>query len=454
MQGSYATLSHCWGDVVLTKLLLSNFDDMMISIDEGNLPLTFREAIATVRELGIRYVWIDSLCIIQDSIADWQRESASMTQVYRNAICCLAATGAQDSTQGLYLARDGPQALPQITSSWTNRPNATYYAIGSSVSRLIGFEPQGPLNQRAWCYQELRLSHRIIHFTKEQIIWECRQARAYELMPFGTPKDDLDGNATGHKLRQIMFGQDDTTSSVDDVTSYEFWILMLEEYSDKRITRSSDRLIALSGLSRLLQKRMDSEYVAGMWMKQFELYLLWQAILPSETRPDNRGPSWSWAPLDTRVWYGPFVVPQNLPDYQSLVQVLDVQVQHVTDDTYGQAHSGIATLHGRVCTFGRGIFSDELQFLNSFAGIYWDTWSDEADSDAGVDMYWMPVYARRSVVCLDGLILRKVDGMKQDYRRAGKVLCVKSRDPSAGLEAYPDFWNAFFTFPEQVIRIH
>lgn len=129
----------------MTKLLLSNLDDMIVSINERNLPLTFREATATVRELGIRYIWIDSLCIIQDSVADWQRESASMKQMYRNAISCLAATGAQDSTQGLYLARDGPQAPHQITSSWTDRPNMTYQAVSLSIARLIVLEPLGPL---------------------------------------------------------------------------------------------------------------------------------------------------------------------------------------------------------------------------------------------------------------------------------------------------------------------
>jgi hypothetical protein len=453
-QGPYATLSHCWGDAVLTKLLLNNFDDMIVSIDEGNLPLTFREAIATVRELGIRYIWIDSLCIIQDSVVDWQRESASMTQVYRNAICCLAATGAQDSTQGLYLARDSPQVPQRITSSWTNQPNATYQAVNPSVSGLMVLEPLGPLSHRAWCYQELRLSRRIIHFTKEQIIWECQETRAYELLPFGTHKYDHDRNTIRHNLQRNMFGQDGTTSSVDGITPHEFWITMVQEYSVKKLARSSDRLIALSGLSRLLQKSMGSEYVAGLWRKQFELHLLWRVTEKREARPENRGPSWSWAALDTGVWYGPFRFPQKFQDYQSLVQILDVQVQHVTDDTYGQARSGIATLQGRVCTFGRGIFAEELQFLNPLARILWDTRSDEADSAAGHVIYWMPVYARQSFVLLDGLLLRKIDGMEQDYRRAGKLVCYDAVDESAGRKAYSQFWDAFFTFPKGVIRIH
>lgn len=82
--------------------------------------------------------------------------------------------------------------------------------------------------------------------------------------------------------------------------------------------------------------------------------------------------------------------------------------------------------------FDRERNDTNLQFPNSLTRILWDTRSDKADFAAGHDVYWMPVYARQTTVLLDGLILRKVDGMEQDYRRPGKLLCYHVDDQSAG----------------------
>ncbi|KAH3957471.1 hypothetical protein HBH70_225220 [Parastagonospora nodorum] len=473
MHGPYATLSHCWGNSVLTKLLLNNFDNMVDSIDEENLPLTFREAVTTIRQLGIRYVWIDSLCIIQDSAEDWQIESASMTQVYRNAICCLAATGAHDSSQGLYLARDAPKVPHQITTSWTDKSNTICLAVPLSSSQIILRDVQGPLTKRAWCYQELRLSRRIIHFTKEQIFWECCENRACESMPLGTPKYDRDRNATRHYLRRDMLDQHGTISSVRGITPHEFWLTTVEEYSKGKLSYASDRLVAVSGLARLLQKSIGSGYVAGMWRKNLELQLLWTVWEMGETRPknkpENRRPSWSWAPLNSRICYATFRHPKRFPDFRSLARILNVTVQSVTNDTYGEAQSGIVTMHGRIYNVRGNFFAGEarhcerrltlwnsweLEFLVSSGRFYWDTQRDKANFDAGHTIYWIPIWARHSYLVLEALLLYKLDGSEQDYRRVGKFFLYDALGQPAEHKAYSRFWDEFLSCPEETIRIH
>ena len=102
-EGPYLTLSHCWGQVSLTKLLKVNLEEFLIRVPA--LPRTFVEAILASRKLGARYLWIDSLCIVQDDLDDWRRESSLMYEVYKNALCTIAATASSDSRGGLFYCR-------------------------------------------------------------------------------------------------------------------------------------------------------------------------------------------------------------------------------------------------------------------------------------------------------------------------------------------------------------
>ena len=108
-KGPYVTLSHCWGtEGVILKTTKSNLEAFKHQLPD-TLPKTFSHAIAATRKLGVGYLWIDSLCIIQDDRGDWELESAQMHQVYQNALCNLAATSSSDGQGGLFFDR------PRIT---------------------------------------------------------------------------------------------------------------------------------------------------------------------------------------------------------------------------------------------------------------------------------------------------------------------------------------------------
>lgn len=107
----YMTLSHCWGDDMPMKLLRENLEKMKSGIILSQLSKTFQDAIRVTRSLGVRYLWIDALCIIQDSEDDWQQESARMNQTYSASFCNIAATAAPDGSKGLFLlTRSSPRA--------------------------------------------------------------------------------------------------------------------------------------------------------------------------------------------------------------------------------------------------------------------------------------------------------------------------------------------------------
>lgn len=101
----YVTLSHCWGKGPITRLWTSNLESMRDSLEIGVLLRAFQDAIKVTRRLKIRYLWIDSLCIVQDSISDWEAESAVMGQIYEHSLVNIAATSAVDSQKGFISQR-------------------------------------------------------------------------------------------------------------------------------------------------------------------------------------------------------------------------------------------------------------------------------------------------------------------------------------------------------------
>jgi hypothetical protein len=138
-------LSLLGGAAQLTKLTADTLEAMMDSISVHSLPKTFLHSIAAARRLGVSYLWIDSLCIIQGSSDDWQAESSQMSEIYQNGLCNLSATGASDSEGGLFFNRNLSELLPfKVLLSWTGMEKLEGFAVDSDLwerffmeSRLI-----------------------------------------------------------------------------------------------------------------------------------------------------------------------------------------------------------------------------------------------------------------------------------------------------------------------------
>ena len=249
------------------KLVSSNIDSFRQCIPLESLSSTFLDAIRVTRALGLRYLWIDSLCIIQDSLADWEAESAEMASVYRNGVLNIAATGSSDNGGGLFQERNTHWVTPSKVHIQYKGHDKVYSA---SLDSLWGkYINRATLNRRAWVFQERLLSPRTLHFAP-QLFWECRRLQACETYPEGMPSredlsEELDGSQSPMSLKNWY----------EEFKGMEFWVDVIRSYGRCSITMASDRLVAIAGLAQSLQPLLNDEYLAGLWKTDLPYNLVW-----------------------------------------------------------------------------------------------------------------------------------------------------------------------------------
>ncbi|KAK3389046.1 heterokaryon incompatibility protein-domain-containing protein [Sordaria brevicollis] len=308
---SYLTLSHCWGppEKRPTTTTRANLEANKKRILFSSLPKTFRDAVELTRCLGQRYLWIDSLCIIQDDVTDWAQEASLMAKVYSHSYCTLAALSSSDSSEGLH------QVLPKMfidNNVWCSRDKKCRLRMwmGEEVKdfnwrvQYLTRVGENPLRFRGWTLQERELSTRIIHFGENLLLWECLDGRACTTYPWPLWKQ------TDQRLRRTAL---DTAETVVDKPR-EFcteWKRIVDDYSCRLLTNETDKLVALSGIAQLYQIYFpDAKYVAGMWSTHMPECLIWHTgtyiTEEGSRRPSEYiAPSWSWASVISPVWYNP-----------------------------------------------------------------------------------------------------------------------------------------------------
>ncbi|OBR10930.1 Alkyl hydroperoxide reductase thiol specific antioxidant mal allergen [Colletotrichum higginsianum IMI 349063] len=268
LSGRYCALSHCWGpeDKRPLRTLHGNITDHLASIPWNKLPATFQDAITLTIGLGIEYLWIDSLCIVQDDKKDWFHESKKMASVYRRATLVIAAVSSEDSTQGLSKP-ERPEPLTFSVPFYTQEGSPqSGYNIAEFQNPWGGID--GPLRERAWAFQEWYLGRRKVFFTSEGINWKC---------------DEIECNERGSDTDLRLYETDS-------------WANCLQEYTNKLLTVPSDRLVALLGISAEMQKSRTDSFVPefGVWEDNLSEQLLWR---PTDMMHENLPglPSWCWA---------------------------------------------------------------------------------------------------------------------------------------------------------------
>ncbi|KAE9381914.1 HET-domain-containing protein [Stipitochalara longipes BDJ] len=320
----YLTLSHCWGSAQILKLTQSSLLDFQDGIKLLSLPKTFQDAVEATRQLGEKYIWIDSLCIIQDSQSDWGEQSFKMDKIYADAYCNLAATASPDSGGGLFCSRNSLAIQHiQIPCKWELEGMEDNHVKGEcqvmDYGRLKRSVEDGPLNKRGWVFQERLLSSRVVHFGAEQIVWECEHVRACETHPDVAP----DGPASvalwthflakknfARKLRKAHQSQDGRELANREHV-YQDWRTVVELYSRLKLTYATDALIALRGLVPVMEGAIEDEYIAGLWKGDLAHQLLWERIGTTDLRGISNckkyiAPSWSWASTGCTVMWDPF----------------------------------------------------------------------------------------------------------------------------------------------------
>ncbi|PMD12341.1 HET-domain-containing protein [Hyaloscypha hepaticicola] len=180
----YMMLSHCWGMTEYLKLTATTRGLLSDGIPIMSLAKTFREAVQVAEARGFEFIWIDSLYIMQDSLQGWQHEASTMGDVYKGALCNVAATASSDGEGGLFRPRDPRYLKPCLISTEFSDQSNSNYLLESS---LIPHDTFQPLFDRGWVIQERVLAPRTLHFGSEYLLWECRHHRKSEIYPLGVP---------------------------------------------------------------------------------------------------------------------------------------------------------------------------------------------------------------------------------------------------------------------------
>ena len=434
----YMTLSHCWGEYPCLRLTSSTHDRLQEGFALAELPSTFQDAIMVTRALGINFLWIDALCIIQDSVLDWRHEAALMSQVYSNSRCNISALGARNSTEGLFFDRK-LSTIPYCTFAFVRkyRPKRAYEFAHTDV--WSDSVRNAPLPRRAWVLQECLLAPRVLHFGRKQLLWECNELRACEVYPrrmhYGSsPKH---GGYIHHYLKNsfaaIIQGDSDSTLTFAQV--YQTWAFLVQHYSSCDLTKSEDKLVAISGLVKRLQPLFKTDYLAGLWKDDLLQQLLWHVesydkagrSLSGEKRPEYRAPSWSWASIDARI------VLHQQSEYlkvSHMATIIEAHVTPVTEDITGQILNGYIRLRATLFPLKVGE-STELGYLSlrldweRLASTYdavpdvWPQSAVEGLQFVPLLMTWFSRNAEADPPEVYGLIIQAVEGKQGVYQRWG-----------------------------------
>lgn len=314
----YATLSYCWGRDPFTMLTVETMNSFLKGFAIRSLPKVFQDAIRVAQELGMSYIWIDALCIIQqgDCNKDWLTESGRMKSVYGNSFVNIAASSATNVYDNSLLSKGDHYSggfCARVTMSKYCTVRKFHMAAQHRESTMWTH-----LGTRAWTFQERLLPARTIFLGDRGIFWECRTGTRSEAFP--EESSDI------FALRLVRPENQGWA-----------WDAIVKEYSGTDLTNPSDRLPALAGIARRQHEATGNHYLAGMWKEQLLPQLAWFVSGEPRKRPAWRAPSWSWVAVDGSVqeWVG------MQKDSREYISVIDAWTMPSGPDAFSQVSSGL-----------------------------------------------------------------------------------------------------------------
>lgn len=267
-------MSHCWGSKARFVLNSANLLERQYGLAIEALPPTFRDAIEVTRRLGYQYLWIDSLCILQDSYKDWEMESALMQEYYQNSLFTIAL----DTTPGDHCGflnqiremNSSVIAIPFQSTEVNEAPSESdkaslpveqiflRYRTGKKYAAHLTLD-DFPLLKRGWTLQEDILAVRTVHYSKTHLSWECQQHRKLESMHGAI------GMRISKPLKHLFL-----CGSLNNVTGGS-WYRIVESYLQRELTFPEDLFPAISGIAREVSRPTGFTYKAGIWLEDFHV---------------------------------------------------------------------------------------------------------------------------------------------------------------------------------------
>lgn len=437
--GKYLALSYCWGTGLSVKTTTANFQQMKMRIQLAALPQTLQDAIFITRKLGVRHIWIDSLCIVQDDKADWAREAATMSNVYSKSLCTIAALSSSSCDDGILKGRNKLKVLPA-----TLHPSSDFaVTLYPGLPTWRTLDNKSSLNSRGWTLQERELPPRIVYFTISQTAWQClttgwieNTSTAPGHIPIGNLQAKSSWLFNGNAQREAQ----KTGRPEDEV--YETWYKKVSDYSNRRLSYQTDKLVAIAGIAKKANEQILDTYAAGLWKKDILHGLLWACCSEASTKLQYKrntqyiAPSWSWASIEGGpIWYEGTIFSRkrqvstyNSPQlYAPTVTGLNLDMNKNATDSFGQLTGGFISLRGRVrlakCSLDN---ADTLRAALSDGGpsspIGWLKFDVEADASQ-TDVYCLFIFDWDNAAerVGGGIGLVSTTPNASEYRRVGYI---------------------------------
>lgn len=453
----YAALSHCWGESQPLTTTKGTLVEHTKGIAWADLPKIFKDAVQATNALDIEYLWIDSLCIIQDDEEDWRKESANMKNIFGFSHVTLAAADHDARTKGFSVFERDEEI-----------------AHSKCMAGVVADQEASPMFTRAWIFQERLLASRILYLFHEEVVFECSnqiqcqcsgvrnitptvtdpyenwgvvrdKAPAYSELKYRFTEANVE--KFGKRLRLLGSGNVNSErdlwpilSTEENIRMLQMWEEMVALYTKRAITKSSDRLPALSGIAGAFGSTgAHGIYHSGLWETWLMRQMLWfvkpsihDCWIPEPLDPEETplAPSWSWAKMKGAFLYGSKVL-----DGIILAKCIQSEIDYLTEDRFGAVKSDILTLQGLVVA--ANLRSSELDVSFSYAeqfrrqnyqlvkkgetetAIVLPDYLLQRNVEPGGEFVCMAVRRRQyETSSIDGLVLQKIPG-EELYRRIG-----------------------------------
>ncbi|KAI6765928.1 hypothetical protein HG530_006998 [Fusarium avenaceum] len=360
----YVALSYRWGALeAVWQTTTENLDSRreQFSIDE--LPKTLSDTVRVTKDLGFRWLWIDSLCIVQNDRDDWAREAVKMAHVYENAIVTIAADSSQNAKAGLHndksVSKLDRDHSVQITNTLSTGQKSSIIVFGfrqtkvdspvTKIRNMGDLLSHCSLRDRGWTMQERILSPRIIHYASDQLYWECYHGIQESEDKLRWMGQNSNITKTAHRVKSA---KDDETKARELRKMLHYWYVLLVggDYSHRTLTYGDDKLVAIGGVAKAFNDIAPLGYMAGHWGetdKDLIRSLCWSRGSPGRKSPDYRAPSWSWASQDSAINYVYFDFI-GAADDKIAAEPVAWGGQTLDDSVFGRYQSGYLQLKAKV----------------------------------------------------------------------------------------------------------
>lgn len=494
----YAALTYCWGtgssESGPMRTQKSNYAERKSRIAFDLLPRTIQDAVRITISLSINFLWVDALCIVQDAPDDWARESSSMSSIFAQSTVTIAADGAAHCHEGCFVAgAHRNRTIMRIPCRGPQRKDVKDRVVGygddsfiyvrkpgieneSNGSHTLQISTRPTIDTRAWTMQERLLAPRILHYTADELVWECEEesrceckvavkdATILNLSPFKQNYKRFWAEVDGKRERAYYdesrrpWAQSVFVNSTDPRPQLN-WRSVLAEYTQRNLTFDTDRLAAISGLASTMSEHDTTnyhprDYLFGIWKSDLVRNLLWHvtggeddifndvSFKTSRRLDESFAPSWSWASVTGAIAYYDEVNDENqrLTQLEPRISLLGDTCIPSTQNLYGPG-TGELYVEGhlisvRVKTFVQGDrFVSRAFDSSSPSDVLGDAFLDIRDRfDNEVaheeDLSWLViahlVALRRSNIFVQGvrpigILLKAIPGRDNTYRRVGLV---------------------------------